>query len=102
MDGERRNINDMLPTIVRSRGSLQYAPSFTAIFEALQELGVGRNNLALELIGCLLFQYSVQCSNHEEFEPGAWRYVPPPRVLDEIEKWTTPSLTYQSTTCSYN
>ena len=86
-DPPRQNPNDMLPTIRKDGMVIEYAPGFTAIFEVLQDLGVGRNNLALELIGCLLFR-SAYMLDHEEMEPGCWRYAPPPTVVTEIERWT--------------
>jgi hypothetical protein len=83
----RTNPNDMLPTIRFNGEVIEYAPGFTAIFEVLQDLGVGRNTLALELIGCLLFR-SAFMLDHEEMEPACWRYVPPASVVADIEKWT--------------
>ena len=86
LDPPKRNENDMLPTVVKTGSVVEYAPGFITIFEELQKLGVGRNTLALELIGCLMFR-SAFMLDHAELEPGCWRYVPPEDVIDEIETW---------------
>lgn len=86
--GDRQNANDMLPTILVDGKVYEYAPGFATIFESLQDLGVGRNNLALELIGCLLFR-SAFLLDHDQMEPGVWRWRPPESVQNEIEKWTS-------------
>ncbi len=80
------NPHDMLPSIQRGGAYIEYTPGFTTIFEELQGLAVGRNNLALEHIGCLLFRAAYML-DHEEIGPGIWRFAPPRDVIDEVERW---------------
>ena len=47
-------------------------------------MGKHTNTLALELLACLFYRAAFML-DHEELEPGCWRYSPPDNVLNEIE-----------------
>jgi len=78
------NANDMKPTISVNGNELRTDGSFTAIFEAFQELGRS-NETALELLACLLYRNAF-LQDHK-LQNDQYVYSPPALVVEQIESY---------------
>ena len=78
------NPNDMLPHILKSGKQVDKNWTFVVMFEKIEEL-MHSDLFGLELIGMLLFRAAFML-DHKKNIQGNWRYEPPKKVLEILEK----------------
>lgn len=84
---KKTNANDMLPTIFHNEVSIDYVPTFAAVWREIETLSSNAESQSAELLACLLFRTAYML-DHREVASGIWRYEPPPSVVAEIERRT--------------
>lgn len=80
--GLGNNPNDMRPEITIDGKLLEENATFTDIFEELQKIHL-KSIDGIRLVACLLGR-SAYMVDHEEIEPGIWRYLPPKEAIERL------------------
>lgn len=83
-EGEKRNINDMAPTIFRNNEVCEYDASFRAIFRLSENLKKSGDEKSLLILGCL-FVRNAFLVDHVHTEQG-YRYHIPSAALDYLKE----------------
>lgn len=83
-EGDKRNANDMAPTIFRNDEVCEYDASFRAIFRLLENLKNRGDVNSLIILGCL-FVRNAFLVDHHETENG-YRYVIPQAALEYLQE----------------
>ena len=82
-EGNKRNVNDMSPTIFRNDEKCEYDASFRAIFRLSENLKKAGDTKSLILLGCL-FVRNAFLVDHKQTDAG-YRYVIPQPALDYLK-----------------
>ncbi len=80
---EKRNINDMAPTIFRNNEVCEYDASFRAIFRLLENLKNDGDDKSVLILGCLFVRNAFMV-DHKHTEEG-YRYEIPHAALDYLK-----------------
>lgn len=83
-EGNKRNINDMAPTIFKNNKICEYDASFRAIFRLSENLKNNNDLNSLLILGCLFIRNAFLV-DHKKTNKG-YRYVIPRLALDYLTK----------------
>lgn len=85
LEGEKRNVNDMAPTIFRNDEICEYDASFRAIFRLSENLKKTGDEESLLILGCL-FVRNAFLVDHTIKEQDHYRYVIPQPALEYLQE----------------
>ena len=83
-DGDKRNVNDMSPTIFKNDEICEYDASFRAIFRLSENLKNEGDTNSLLLLGCLFVRNAFLVDHHLTI--NGYRYTIPQAALDYLQE----------------